>query len=75
MLLTAKIGATTPAALLRAMKSRSHLAMKATFNERDGASGGLAAAAAIAVIAVHFKPNIRIRIGLEPTPARVCSRR
>src|SRR5260370_40029856 len=37
MLLTAKIGATTPAALLRAMKSRSHLVMKATF-QRAGRS-------------------------------------
>src|SRR5258707_3659846 len=40
----------------------------------DHISGG-SAGAAIAVIAIHFKPNARIRISLEPTPARVYSRR
>src|SRR5260221_11608104 len=40
----------------------------------DHISGG-SAGAAIAVIAVHFKPNARVRISLEPTPARVYSRR
>src|SRR5258707_15531118 len=40
----------------------------------DHISGG-SAGAAIAVIAIHFKPNARVRISLEPTPARVYSRR
>jgi hypothetical protein len=53
------------------MKSRSHLLMEATFKRAECCERWISCRWAIALIAVHFKPKARIRIGLEPAPGRV----